>query len=102
MLHFFLRNIHRPILSDPVLGCFSDRSIRSQDAQRGQPTRPQEARAPRRTWWVYVEGLERPRTTWGAFFSIILRSRFSPSSLVDQHLSLAAPPCGRPVSVRAL
>src|SRR5437867_9980101 len=71
MLHFFLRNIHRPILSDPVLGCFSDRSIRSQDAQKGQPTRPQEARAPRRTWWVYVEGLERPRTKLGAFFSIL-------------------------------
>src|SRR5438093_12881139 len=71
MLHFFLRNIHRPILSDPLLACFSDRSIRPQDAQKGQPTRPQEARAPRRTWWVYVEGLERPRTTLGAFFSIV-------------------------------
>ena len=33
--------------------------------------RPQEARPPRRTFAVYVEGDKRPRTKLGAFFSIL-------------------------------
>ena len=44
-----------------------------QDAQKGQPTRPQARENRRRTLWGYVEDFREPRTKLGAFFSILLK-----------------------------